>query len=372
MRIRPSKLGHLALCPKFDMVDSEEVTSIGTRLHNACASRKVDGLGPEDKAAVEAALEFAEQYKASLAPPVQDFVEHSVYSRRLGLGGTVDRLLVGADGRIVVIDWKMGPAGLPDDADESWQVTCYLLGAFDEFPNSRSGIGVLTNPRTRTTSAEIKLDSSNIEAEVSRLQSVIDRAEDPFSEPIQGSHCAKCKHAARCWALVPTIRSVATPLAPDVLDLFRDPSSVNLTPVMRSARACIRMIVDRWSEAVKDDDNEFVKGNDPPPGFVKRVRSTGLRVPEAERFAALQALRTAGVDESVIAAGCNIALGKMIEAQTLVSGDKVAATELIQGAVEGIAVEGTTEFMARDKKEVPDKVLFPALRERLALPESVK
>ena len=370
MKIRPSNLACLALCPKFARVDNPLVTDAGTLMHEAIATGNYTGLSESDKGIAEGALAFAEQEKASLAQPVRDFVEKRVYCKALDLGGTVDRLMVGADGTAIVLDWKTG-LNMPDDADDSLQVQAYMLGVLDDFPDVHTALGVLTNPRTQSTSVSMRIDRESKAGVTSRILSIIQRADDPFSAPVPGSHCARCRHSHRCWALVPTIRASAVTVLPGVLELLRDPTMVTPPPEIRSARAVLRSILERWCDAVKDADNEYLKqGNDPPPGFKRMIRSTGLRIPENERLAALHALRAAGIDDSIIAAGCNLALGKIIEAMTLVVGDKKEATALVQGAVAGIAVEGTTEYLTRDRKGVDDATLVAMLRK--ALPSGVE
>jgi hypothetical protein len=360
-------LGGLALCPKFEQTQNEEATSSGTLIHDACASGIVAGLSETDQTIVANARALAEQEKAGLPAPVIDLVEHRLRYPPLDLEGTADRILIGSNGVMLVIDWKTGFGGLPDDADDSLQLYSYIMGGLAEFPNVHTARGFLTNPRTGTWSEELVVPRDRMPEIENRLRVVIDRAQHPFSTPCPGSHCAKCQHALCCPGLVPTIQTAVAPLIPSsVMELFRDPQSVSLTPPQRAARAVIRMVLERWCEAEKDDNNAYLRaGNDPPIGFKRMVRSTGLRIPEGERLAALTALRAAGIDESVIAAGCSIGLGKIIEAQTLVTGDKKAAAQQVQGAVLGIAVEGTTEYMTRDKKGVDDISLLFELRKSL-------
>jgi hypothetical protein len=269
-----------------------------------------------------------------------------------------------------VIDWKTGPAGLPDDADDSLQVQAYMLGVLDNFPEIQTVIGTLTNPRTMSMSADLRITRETAPGVIDRIKRIIERAEDPFSAPTPGSHCTKCKHAARCWALVPTIKASAGVVMPGILELLRDPETANPTPPMRTARAILRGIMERWCDAIKDADNEYIKaGNEPPPGFRRQVRSTGLRIPERERMSAMSALRNAGIGDDIIAAGCNIALGKVIDALTLAVGDKKLATKQVYDAVEGIAVEGSTEFMTRDKGKngIDDAALFAMIRKSIGL-----
>ena len=93
------------MCPKFDYKSNAAVTDRGTLLHEAFASGNTAGLEPDEAAFIEAARFQVDGLAESLAQPVLRYNERKVRFSgigREGLGGTLDLLLVGSDGRGIV------------------------------------------------------------------------------------------------------------------------------------------------------------------------------------------------------------------------------------------------------------------------------
>jgi hypothetical protein len=356
MLYSPSKLGKLRLCPKFDYVPIEEdpddttsVTARGTILHEAYATGEMSGLTEDEIGFIGAALTMDEAEMAMLPQPVTVHKELKVQWTPLNLMGTLDKVFISGD-YAKVRDLKTGPAGLPEDADDSVQVIAYILGVYEAFPQVNRCDGDLLNPRTRENSESIITTRADIPALEAKLREIIDGREDMFAEPRPGSHCRDCKYIARCHGFSPNVKTVAKfafPIAPEVFD-----PTCPKTPEEWGMVSILRQGLEAWCEAIKAAANA---SGITPPGF-KRINKEGTpTIPKENRGLVMAALRELGLDQEQLDVCCRPTLGDVIAiisaAQML---GKEAAKRRVYDALQGFMRTSPMSYLQRDKKSLSD------------------
>jgi CRISPR/Cas system-associated exonuclease Cas4 (RecB family) len=355
MSYSPSKLGKLKLCPKFDYKpvedeeDQDSVTARGTLLHEAYATGTMAGLTPAEVGFIEAAITMTEAEAAALPQPVRILSELKVCYTPLKLPGTADKVIISGD-YAKVKDLKTGPAGLPDDADDSVQVLAYILGVYEAFPEVMRCDGDLLNPRTREDSEIIVTIRDDIPTIHAKLKAIIDDRENQFAKPRPGSHCRDCKYIAQCHEFAPMVKTVATsvfPLLPAVFD-----STVDLDPVEMALIGVVRLNLEAWCKAVKERANA---SGITPPGFKRINKDLPPSLPKENRAAAMRVLREKlGMSQDTIDACVRPTFGDLIEALTLTGLGKDAAKSRVYEALAELTTTGTTTYLQRDKKSLSD------------------
>lgn len=356
MSYSPSKLGKKRLCSKFDYIEIDEdddntAAAMGTLMHEAYESGNMAGLSLDQAQGIEAARTRMESEIALLKQPVQRFHELKLGWEPLKLFGTADDVCVDANNHAIVGDLKTGPAGIPDDSDDSAQVLSYILGVYAKFPDVTNVDGFLFNPITKDVSERIMTARADIPAIEAKLKAVIDKVEDPFDEPSPGSHCKDCKHVAKCWALKPQIMSTATALWP-MTPAMLNPSAPDLTEIERSCRAVIRQILESWCKAVKEVDNA---SGETPVGFKRIDKANPPKLDKENRCEAVKRLLGLGLDQDTIYGCLRPTLGDVVEAVRMGLGlGKDEAKELVHGAIADLVTESRCTYLMRDKKSLSD------------------
>lgn len=356
MLYSPSKLGKLRLCPKFDYKPIEEdpddttsVTARGTILHEAYATGNMAGLTEDEVAFISAALTMDEAEMAMLPQPVQVHNELQVEWPPLKLMGTLDKVFLSGD-YAKVRDLKTGPAGLPEDADDSVQVISYILGVYNQFPQVNRCDGDLLNPRTRENSETIVTTRADIPVLEAKLKAIIDERENMFSDPRIGSHCKDCKYIGCCHAYAVNVKTVARfafPIAPEVFDPTKPK-----TPEEWGMVSILRQGLEAWCEAIKTAANA---SGITPPGF-KRINKEGTpTIPKENRGLVMTALRNLGIDQDQLDICCRPTLGDVVAilsaSQAL---GKEAAKRKVYDALQGYMRTSPMSYLQRDKKSLSD------------------
>ncbi|MGE4300864.1 MAG: DUF2800 domain-containing protein [Victivallaceae bacterium] len=135
----PSSLEQYRLCRASYFMqqglpkDDSEAAIEGTLLHNAVATKSVDGLTTEQQVSVIKCLNFAK----SLIPPGP----HEIYTEiplEVAIGGkvitygTADYLIRTSENRLILIDWKFGYAPV-NNASKNIQLASYAVGVMQKF-----------------------------------------------------------------------------------------------------------------------------------------------------------------------------------------------------------------------------------------------
>lgn len=361
----PSKLGGARLCPKFRYKAKDDGVSAdrGTLLHDAFAKSDLTGLDPEDAQAVNMAMATASAMRSDLAMEcpgevIEELVEFRVRFEALALEGTLDRAYKTRT-RAKVLDLKTGALGLPSKAAENVQVKAYILGLFDKFPELEIVDGALTNPVTLEHTDDLRITRADLPAIEAELRALVEAYEDPFAVPTPGEHCSHCECLDRCWALKPTIMkhtAALWPMTPQDLD----PTNPNLSLAARGMRKLLTQFLEAYVEAVKENDKVWCGlHEDPPLGFKRMERSTGVRILDEARHEAIKRLLTVIPEEAVYSC-CNIAIGAL--AKVVPGTTEAQGKALVLSTLEGLTREGRTAFLQRDKKSATTEEILEAYR----------
>lgn len=369
MAYSPSKLGKIRLCPKFDYKPIEEdpddttsVTARGTILHNAYATGDMSELTEDEVAFIDAAITMTEAEAASLPQPVEVLSELKVRWTPLKLEGTLDKVIISDGVYARVKDLKTGPAGLPDDADDSVQVIAYILGVYEMFPRIMRCDGNLFNPRTREDSETIITTRADIPDLEAKLRAIIEDREDQFAEPRIGSHCRDCKYIARCHAYAVNVKTVARfafPIAPEVFN-----PTTPKTPEEWGMVSILRQGLEAWCKAIKEAANG---SGITPPGF-RRINKEGTpSIPKENRPLVMVALRKLGLDQEQLDVCCRPTLGDVVAVLSASQGmGEADAKKAVYGALKEYMRTSPMTYLQRDKKGLSDAAIAAMLSPDMA------
>lgn len=355
MSYSPSKLGKKKLCAKFDYKQDDDnpnsAASQGTDMHEAYATGNMSGLSLDQAQDIEVARTMMESECAKLAQPVRRFQELQVEYTPLKLKGTADDVALGADGHGIVGDLKTGPAGVPDDADDSAQGYSYVLGVYEKFPEVQSLDVFLFNPVTRDISERILTTRGDIPGIAEKLKAIIDRCEDPWTPPTAGSHCKECAHIAGCPAIKPQVMETAMALWP-MTPAMLNPTAPDLTEIERSARAVIRQILEAWCEAVKTVDNA---SGVTPIGFKRIDKANPPKLEKENRCECVKRLLGLGLSTDLVYGCLRPTLGDVVEAARMNLGlSKEEAKTLVHESIQDLTTSTRCTYLMRDKKSLSD------------------
>lgn len=241
----PSRLNQFAICPGAYLMQQgipEEPKSPdadeGTMLHAAVAAHNLEGLNPEQTAAVQFCLDYIDK----IVKESGKNVEAIYYEERLtiydkdttlpeehtGTGeiltdGIADVVVVYTDKTAEVIDWKFGRGEVPD-VKENYQTAAYSLGVYQRFDCSEVTAHIV-QPRLLKTDRYTFRMFGMLQRAVFR---VIDAAKNAADAGLllraSENACKYCKAKALCPAFAAKFSGLAVvrtdgqvPFSPDQL-----------------------------------------------------------------------------------------------------------------------------------------------------------
>ena len=148
----------------------------GTMLHNAVATRNMDGLNDEQKTAVTLCIEFLEDIAGDVP---KDNIRHEDYlEMKNGNGdvitaGLADVVITGK--KLIVIDFKFGYNEV-NDVNSNIQLASYSLGAMQKYNYSECESWVF-QPRIRKKSNHVFKNATAIAANIEYIKSLALRDE---------------------------------------------------------------------------------------------------------------------------------------------------------------------------------------------------
>jgi hypothetical protein len=205
--------------------------------------------------------------------------------------GTVDFIIIGADGCMTVIDLKFGK-GVPVDAVDNPQLRLYALGAVQEFGHLfylEEVTMIIDQPRlnSRTIDSIAVVDlikwADTIVAPAAALAS---KGEGKFSP---GEHCRFCKARHACRARADQVTGLAAME-------FKPPSLLSDGEVAQVLNLADQLTA--WASDVRAHAQRRVEAGNQLPGW-KLVEGRSNRV-ITDMDSIAQRLKVAGVDEALI------------------------------------------------------------------------
>ena len=240
----PSRLNQFALCPGAYLMQQgipEEPKSPdadeGTMLHAAVAAHNLEGLNPEQTAAVQFCLDYLDKivkekgesihaiyYEERLTVYDRDvYEEHIANPDDILTEGIADVVVVYSDKTADVIDWKFGRGEVPD-VKENYQTAAYSLGVYQRFDCSEVTAHIV-QPRLLKTDRYTFRRFTMLQRAVFR---VIDAAKNAADAGLllraSENACKYCKAKALCPAFAAKFSGLAVvrtdgqvPISPDQL-----------------------------------------------------------------------------------------------------------------------------------------------------------
>ena len=240
----PSRLNQFALCPGAYLMQQgipEEPKSPdadeGTMLHAAVAAHNLEGLNPEQTAAVQFCLDYLDKivkekgesihaiyYEERLTVYDRDvYEEHIANPDDILTEGIADVVVVYSDKTADVIDWKFGRGEVPD-VKENYQTAAYSLGVYQRFDCSEVTAHIV-QPRLLKTERYTFRMFGMLQRAVFR---VIDAAKNAADAGLllraSENACKYCKAKALCPAFAAKFSGLAVvrtdghvPISPDQL-----------------------------------------------------------------------------------------------------------------------------------------------------------
>lgn len=201
----PSSLERYRICPGSYVMqkDIPETTSAaaeeGTMLHNAVATKDLDGLNPEQELSVTKCLDFV----ATLVEPGDELYHELELELRdpdtgeLLTFGTSDVVIVKPERQtIVVIDWKFGYTPVKD-VSNNIQLATYCAMAMQKF-GFASCTGYVFQPRIGKRSS---YTFTNLDAIISNVKNIIAKAtSDTMVLRATEESCRYCRARLNCPA----------------------------------------------------------------------------------------------------------------------------------------------------------------------------
>lgn len=241
----PSRLNQFHLCPGAYLMQQgipEEPKSPdadeGTMLHAAVAAHNLEGLNPEQTAAVQFCLDYLDKIVKESGKKVEAIYYEerlTIYDKNTtlpeehaGTGeilteGIADVVVVYTDKTADVIDWKFGRGEVPD-VKENYQTAAYSLGVYQRF-NCSEVTAHIVQPRLLKTDRYTFRMFGMLQRAVFR---VIDAAKNAADAGLllraSENACKYCKAKALCPAFAAKFSGLAVvrtdgqvPISPDQL-----------------------------------------------------------------------------------------------------------------------------------------------------------
>lgn len=314
----PSSLQMREACPMWASAHSDSEASLRGTLQHLAVERGEDlkELSDEEADAVSACCEFLDGKRAQLALlgtyeelvevylPIDDECREVVVfdAKTEGIsfqkvecttGGYVDRLLIGDEGRFVVMaDWKFGKWPV-EEVENNLQAVAYTLGVFRKFPKAEKVEATFFLPhqeRKQITHTFVRADIPTLEL---RVKTVVERAERATARGDYAAAtpcipaCLFCARRGACHKLHEVVLKVAQkyhPIEfPDDIDVtrLRDPQQFSWG--MR-----LQQVVSAWAEGYRQrGTDQVLLGKTPVPEGFELKTTTTRKVESVFRFARL-------------------------------------------------------------------------------------
>jgi len=283
----PSGLESLEKCPRFRSTGTSEAAESGNRVHEmvACGITKAECYGSTDEE-VELAekceafeLRYCEEhhidntrYLIGKEVILGQHLSHSEYQHPYGTADwrAIPNPLIEVVLPSYLIDWKTGTQKL-SDAVENLQVQSYAWLMFLEDPRCPEVNVALYYPRyDEATYANFTRDDY-FQVIESRVHKVIERCENPHSEPCPGEICQWCSVKAGCPAMMDTALTISRKLGLPIPENFEPKSPASIRD--RVIAQLLASYLGDWSKQVKAlNTRAAVEDGDELPGFSVRTR----------------------------------------------------------------------------------------------------
>ena len=241
----PSRLNQFHLCPGSYLMQQgipEEPKSPdadeGTMLHAAVAEHNLEGLNPEQTAAVQFCLDYLDKIVKESGKKVEAIYYEerlTIYDKNTtlpeehaGTGeilteGIADVVVVYTDKTADVIDWKFGRGEVPD-VKENYQTAAYTLGVYQRF-NCSEVTAHIVQPRLLKTDRYTFRMFGMLQRAVFRVIATAKNAADAgLLLRASENACKYCKAKALCPAFAAKFSGLAVvrtdgqvPISPDQL-----------------------------------------------------------------------------------------------------------------------------------------------------------
>jgi len=349
-RYSPSTLENLTLCPCFAYPEGDnEAAEEGTLLHKALETGNDSGLDEGQCGLVQAARDYISNIKAALPPGHEDHAEMEVRLEDLTYG-TADRVLI-APPTAHLFDAKFGRKGATD-AENNMQIRTYSAALLNIRPDLESITAHIMAPRAHDfTSATFTRDI--IPAMCAEITALYEMLDDPFERKprANGDLCGICARASKCPEVSKAVVSTARGLGLPVPEVFKPEALVSTRD--RGIAQLIAGVLENWAEQVRKYNLDFVRAGGEIPGFIKRTRSSGVRVPRENTLTAFDTIRDTGfLSERDILSGMTLSVSELANVAAGVRGTKAAEEKIrLQELLGELGVESTIIYLQKDKKQ---------------------
>lgn len=337
MKIRPSSLPMLALCPKFQSGGENDDTNAGTFRHSIMA-RVLEGeqnalyeLEGEDREMVEWALEFIQS-----TAPTSDFP--IVIEQRGSFMTNEFEEVIGTPDVVcgpVIYDLKtrwhdytaqMAAYSLMNEHDE---VTVHLLFAAE---------------RKRQTL------TFTTEAAEAIVDPIIQSANDPDAEPQINDYCGWCSLRLTCPAYAERVNAVVDGREDWQLENYHS-SQIEDAAGMGKALRLARELK-KWIEAVEHHAKEMHAAGQTPEGFKEQVRQGRQVITDLST-----AFARSGLPQDEFLKLCNVSITSLSKAYAAFNGMKLApARREIEEKLASVIDRGKPSVsLVTDKKKLTAK-----------------
>lgn len=329
MKIRPSSLPVLAVCPKFQSGGGDRShADAGTLRHEALArllegdTEPLDSLSEEDQEAVQWAYDYIDATAPTTDYPLVIETKGSFLGPNLEeITGTPD-VVCGP----VIYDLKTRPH------DYVAQMAAYaLMGDHEE---------VTVHLLYCATQKVETLKFTRQEAE-DLVDSIIEGVNDPEAKPALNDHCNWCVKQVTCPAYKQRIDAATVPLKLGQYDPETIETAEGIGAALKVARA-----LKKWCEAVEDKAKEMHKDGRTPAGFREMLRAGRASVSDIA-----QAFALTGLPQDKFLAACSPSLPELAKAYAELHGMKLgpARKELEEKLEEVISRGNPTISLVNEK-----------------------
>ena len=252
----PSGLKMFAACPSYgSRGGTNAMAESGNRIHVAIEKRNpqllLDG---EEQALAITCLDFLDNIRGARSSSADLVASHQEIFLEVSLDdhstyGTCDLIDIYSDGDATLMDWKTG-FGSVDDAEINLQGHCYVLGAFQRFPEIKRIQLYFVLPRRHEVSLA-EFTRADIPRLALGISTVIARAKELRGvefNPTEGV-CDYCKFQGSCKALAGKALAIAQKSG------FEVPHNISWdsTPEEKAKLLKLANIMADWADATKKE-----------------------------------------------------------------------------------------------------------------------
>jgi len=362
-RYSPSKIPNLKKCLRFDykqgdidpetgLQEENAAAAEGTMLHDASNKKDFRGLTDEQRRAVESSLQYVDSVAAEM-PGCLRLHETKVELEDLTYG-EADVLLINVERtKGHVLDYKYGRL----DTDYDDQLRTYAAAVLEMHEAMEEITTHVIAPRLGEAPTTRTYDRSLLAAVRAELTALYAEIENPFNPATPDTEvCGKCSRAEYC----PQFNSALKPAVIGVqlaMPASWDPGNRS-DPVDMARRHIFAGALATWIDAVKENNASYVAEGGEIPGFKLVQRSTGMKIDREATKTAVDMLRLAGFDDSLLWSALSLSLSEVAKLKKEVDGGDVAEYKEQMKAVLGdIIHEGSCRFLQKTKRIKDNELL---------------